>query len=136
MDENMDINQLDENIDQLEKEILKNREEIHNLNKKRDAINNHTLGQVAGKIAEKIVKDKLYQDENLENRYVYTNVDPRMVFEGVVLSNCDIDDGYLDTTMMGDNESDVLSITFNIKYDHELREIMNQDWKTLGRQSV
>lgn len=133
MDENMDINQLDENIDQLEKEILKNREEIHNLNKKRDAINNHTLGQVAGKIAEKIVKDKLYQDENLENRYVYTNVDPRMVFEGVVLSNCDIDDGYLDTTMMGDNESDVLSITFNIKYDHELREIMNQDWKTLGR---
>jgi len=133
MDENMDINQLDENIDQLEKEILKNREEIHNLNKKRDAINNRTLGQVAGKIAEKIVKDKLYQDENLENRYVYTNVDPRMVFEGVVLSNCDIDDGYLDTTMMGDNESDVLSITFNIKYDHELREIMNQDWKTLGR---
>ena len=129
----MDINQLDENIDQLEKEILKNREEIHNLNKKRDAINNRTLGQVAGKIAEKIVKDKLYQDENLENRYVYTNVDPRMVFEGVVLSNCDIDDGYLDTTMMGDNESDVLSITFNIKYDHELREIMNQDWKTLGR---
>lgn len=132
MDENMDINQLDENIDQLEKEILKNREEIHNLNKKRDAINNHTLGQVAGKIAEKIVKDKLYQDENLENRYVYTNVDPRMVFEGVVLSNCDIDDGYLDTTMMGDNESDVLSITFNIKYDHELREIMNQNWGSLG----
>lgn len=133
MDENMDINQLDENIDQLEKEILKNREEIHNLNKKRDAINNRTLNQVVEKIVEKIVKDKLYQDENLENRYVYTNVDPRMVFEGVVLSNCDIDDGYLDTTMMGDNESDVLSITFNIKYDHELREIMNQDWKTLGR---
>ena len=133
MDENMDINQLDENIDQLEKEILKNREEIHNLNKKRDAIKNHTLSQVAGKIAEKIVKGKLYQDENLENKYVYTNVDPRMITEGVVLSNCDIDDGYLDTTMMGDNESDVLSITFNIRYDRELREITDQDWKTLGR---
>jgi len=133
MDENMDIDKLNENIDKLEKEILKNREEIHYLNKKRDAARNNTLNQVVEKIAEKIVKDKLYQDENLENRHVYTNVDPRMVLEGVVLSNCDIDDGYLDTTMMGDNESDVLSITFNIKYDRELREIMKQDWKTLGR---
>lgn len=133
MDENMDIDQLNMDIDHLEDEILKRRDEIRDLVKKRESARNHALNQLVEKIVEKIVKDKLYQDENLENRYVYTNVDPRMVFEGVVLSNCDIDDGYLDTTMMGDNESDVLSITFNIKYDHELREIMNQDWKTLGR---
>lgn len=132
MDENMDINQLDENIDQLEKEILKKREEILDLSRKRTVARNHTLNQVVEKIVEKIVKDKLYQDENLKNKYIYTTVDPKAVTEGVVLSNCDIDEGYLDETMIGDNESEVLSITFNIRYDHELREIMNQNWGSLG----
>lgn len=132
MDENMDINQLDENIDQLEKEILKKREEILDLSRKRTVARNHTLNQVVEKIVEKIVKDKLYQDENLKNKYIYTTVDPKEVTEGVVLSNCDIDEGYLDETMIGDNDSEVLSITFNIRYDHELREIMNQNWGSLG----
>lgn len=132
MDENMDINQLDENIDRLEKEILKKREEILDLGRKRTVARNHTLNQVVEKIVEKIVKDKLYQDENLKNKYIYTTVDPKAVTEGVVLSNCDIDEGYLDETMIGDNESEVLSITFNIRYDHKLREIMNQNWGSLG----
>lgn len=133
MDENMDINnQLDENIDRLEKEILKRRDEIRDLVKKRESARNHTLNQVVEKIVGKIVKDKLYQDENLKNKYIYTTVDPKAVTEGVVLSNCDIDEGYLDETMIGDSESDVLSITFNIRYDGELREIMKQNWSSLG----
>lgn len=36
------------------------------------------------------------------------------------------------TTRIDDDESEVLSITFNIKYDRELRDIMNQDWNALG----
>lgn len=133
MDENMDIDQLNMDIDHLEDEILKRREEIRDLVKKRESARNHALNQVVEKIVEKIVKDKLYQNEDLKEKYIHTTVDPKMIPEGVILENCDVDeDWYLDTTRIDDDESEVLSITFNIKYDRELREIMNQDWNALG----
>lgn len=133
MDENMDIDQLNMNIDHLEDEILKRRDEIRDLVKKRESARNHALNQVVEKIVEKIVKDKLYQNEDLKEKYIYTTVDPKMVPEGVILENCDVDEDWqLDTTRIDDDESEVLSITFNIKYDRELRNIMNQDWNALG----
>lgn len=132
MDENMDIDQLNMDIDQLEDEILKRRDEIRDLVKKREYAKNQSLNQLVEKIVEKIVKDKLYQNEDLKEKYIYTTVDPKMVPEGVILENCDVDEGwYLDATGIRDDESDVLSITFNIKYDRELRDIMNQDWNAL-----
>lgn len=132
MDENMDIDQLNMDIDQLEDEILKRRDEIRDLVKKRGYARNQALNQLVEKIVEKIVKDKLYQNEDLKEKYIYTTVDPKMVPEGVILENCDVDEGwYLDATGIRDDESDVLSITFNIKYDRELRDIMNQDWNAL-----
>ena len=133
MDENMDIDQLNMDIDQLEDEILKRRDEIRDLVKKREYARNHALNQVVEKIVEKIVKDKLYQNEDLKEKYIHTTVDPKMIPEGVILENCNVDeDWYLDTTRIDDDESEVLSITFNIKYDRDLREIMNQDWNALG----
>ena len=126
MDENMDI-------DHLEDEILKRRDEIRDLVKKRESARNHALNQLVEKIVEKIVKDKLYQSEDLKEKYIHTTVDPKMIPEGVILENCDVDEDWqLDTTRIEDDESEVLSITFNIKYDRELREIMNQDWNALG----
>lgn len=133
MDENMDIDQLNMDIDHLEDEILKRREEIRDLAKKRESARNHALNQVVEKIVEKIVKDKLYQNEDLKEKYIHTTVDPKMIPEGVILENCDVDEDWqLDTTRIDDDESEVLSITFNIKYDRELRNIMNQDWNALG----
>ena len=133
MDENMDINQLNMDIDHLEDEILKRRDEIRDLVKKREYARNQALNQLVEKIVEKIVKDKLYQNEDLKEKYIYTTVDPKMIPEGVILENCDVDEDWqLDTTRIEDDESEVLSITFNIKYDRELREIMNQDWNALG----
>lgn len=133
MDENMDIDQLNMDIDHLEDEILKRRDEIRDLVKKRESARNNALNQVVEKIVEKIVKDKLYQNEDLKEKYIYTTVDPKMVPEGVILENCDVDEDWqLDTARIEDDESEVLSITFNIKYDRELREIMNQDWNALG----
>lgn len=133
MDENMDIDQLNMDIDHLEDEILKRRDEIRDLVKKRESARNHALNQVVEKIVEKIVKDKLYQNEDLKEKYIHTTVDPKMIPEGVILENCNVDeDWYLDTTRIDDDESEVLSITFNIKYDRDLREIMNQDWNALG----
>lgn len=132
MDENMDIDQLNMSIDQLEDEILKRQDEIHDLRRKREYAKNQSLNQLVKKIVEKIVKDKLYQNEDLKEKYIYTTVDPKMVPEGVILENCDVDeDWYLDVTGIRDDESDVLSITFNIKYDRELRELMNQNWDAL-----
>lgn len=136
MDENMDIDQLNMSIDQLEDEILKRQDEIHDLRRKREYAKNQSLNQLVEKIVEKIVKDKLYQNEDLKEKYIYTTVDPKMVPEGVILENCDVDeDWYLDVTGIRDDESDVLSITFNIKYDRELRELMNQNWDALDSQS-
>ena len=133
MDENMDIDQLNMDIDHLEDEILKRRDEIRDLVKKRESARNHALNQLVEKIVEKIVKDKLYQSEDLKEKYIHTTVDPKMIPEGVILENCDVDEDWqLDTTRIEDDESEVLSITFNIKYDRELREIMNQDWNALG----
>lgn len=133
MDENMDIDQLNMDIDHLEDEILKRRDEIRDLVKKREYARNHALNQLVEKIVEKIVKDKLYQNEDLKEKYIHTTVDPKMIPEGVILENCDVDEDWqLDTTRIDDDESEVLSITFNIKYDHELRDIMNQDWYFLG----
>ena len=133
MDENMDIDQLNMDIDQLEDEILKRQEEIHDLRKKREAARNNALNQLVEKIVEKIVKDKLYQSEDLKEKYIHTTVDPKMIPEGVILENCNVEEGewYLDTTRIRDNEADVLSITFNIKYDRELRNIMDKNWDAL-----
>jgi len=133
MDENMDIDQLNMDIDHLEDEILKRRDEIRDLVKKRESARNQALNQLVEEIVEKIVKDKLYQNEDLKEKYIHTTVDPKMIPEGVILENCNVDeDWYLDTTRIDDDESEVLSITFNIKYDRELRDIMNQDWNALG----
>lgn len=133
MDENMDIDQLNMDIDHLEDEILKRRDEIRDLVNKRESARNHALNQVVEKIVEKIVKDKIYQNEDLRRKYIHTTVDPKMIPEGVILENCDVDEDWqLDTTRIDDDESEVLSITFNIKYDRELRDIMNQDWNALG----
>lgn len=140
MDENMSIEQLDKNIEQLEKEIRNNRkeirdkkEEIRNINTKRNIVRNRTLAQIVEKIIEKIVEDKLYKNEDPKKRHILTIVDPNMVLEGVVLTNSKIVEDYLETTEIGDNDSDVLSITLNIKYDKELREIMDQNWDTIGK---
>lgn len=128
----MDIDQLNMDIDHLEDEILKRRDEIRDLVKKRESARNHALNQVVEKIVEKIVKDKLYQNEDLKEKYIHTTVDPKMIPEGVILENCDVDEDWqLDTTRIDDDESEVLSITFNIKYDRELRELMNQNWDAL-----
>lgn len=133
MDGNMDIDQLNMDIDHLEDEILKRQEEIRELGKKREAARNHALNQLAKKIVEKIIEDKLYQNEDLEKKHVYSTVDPKMVPEGVILENCNVEGGdwHLETTIIRDNEAEVLSVTFNIKYDHELRELMNQNWDVL-----
>ena len=140
MDENMSIEQLDKNIEQLEKEIRDNRkeirdkkEEIRDINTKRNIVRNRTLAQIVEKIIEKIVEDKLYKNEDPKKRHILTTVDPNMVLEGVVLTNYKIIEEYLAITEIEDNDSDVLSITLNIKYDKELREIMDQNWDTIGR---
>ena len=140
MDENMSIEQLDKNIEQLEKEIRDNRkeirdkkEEIRDINTKRNIVRNRTLAQIVEKIIEKIVEDKLYKNEDPKKRHILTTVDPNMVLEGVVLTNYKIIEEYLAITEIEDNDSDVLSNTLNIKYDKELREIMDQNWDTIGR---
>lgn len=108
-------------------EIDKKNDELRDLYKKRMMIKNHILNQVAGKIVDKIVKDKLYQNEDLQLNHVYIRHDPADYPEGVFIKNYEDDDGFLEKTNLQD-DADVLSITFNIKYDSELEEIMNQDW--------
>lgn len=141
MIDNMDIDNMD--INQLEKEIIKRQEEIFALKQKRKSIKNNTLDKnntlnsIAEKIATKIVEDKLYQNEDLDYNHVRINSQPHKFSEGVSIQNYREIDGYLEETEISDNLfSDVLSITFNIRYDDELRKIMKQNWKLLDNQKT
>lgn len=136
MNDNMDIDNMD--INQIEKEIIKRQEEIFALKQKRKSIKNNTLDKnntlnsIAEKIATKIVDDKLYQNKDLNYNHVRTHGQPYSFSEGVLIQNYQEIDGYLQETEISDNIfSDVLSITFNIRYDDELRKIMKQNWKLL-----
>lgn len=120
MNKDIDYNDVIEEID-------KKNDELRDLYKKRMMIKNHILNQVAGKIVDKIVKDKLYQNEDLQLNHVHIRHDPIDYSEGVFIKNYEDDNGVLEETNLQD-DADVLSITFNIKYDSELEEIMNQDW--------
>ena len=120
MNKDIDYNDVIEEID-------KKNDELRDLYKKRMMIKNHILNQVAGKIVDKIVKDKLYQNEDLQLNHVQIRHDPIDYSEGVFIKNYEDDNGVLEETNLQD-DADVLSITFNIKYDSELEEIMNQDW--------
>ena len=111
-------------------EIDKKSDELRDLYKKRSMIKNHILNQVAGKIVDKIVKEKLYQNEDLQLEHVHIRHNPVDYPEGVFIKNYEDDDGFLEETNLQD-DADVLSITFNIKYDSELEEIMNQNWYRL-----
>ena len=141
MSDNMDIDNM--GINQIEKEIIKRQEEIFALKQKRKSIKNNTLDKnntlnsIAEKIATKIVEDKLYQNEDLNYNYVRINSQPHKFSEGVFIQNYQEIDGYLEETEISDNTfSDVLSITFNIRYDDELRKIMKQNWKLLDNQKT
>lgn len=120
MDKNMNIHQLDE-------EIKKKNDEIHALYSQRDAARNRTLNEVMGRIFEKIDQDKLYQNEDLEKRYVHTAGDaedyPRA---GIFLKSYKDDGVFYGETHLGDDETDILSVTFNIKYDREVQKIMDE----------
>ena len=136
MSDNMDIDNM--GINQIDKEIIKRQEEIFALKQKRKSIKNNTLDKnntlnsIAEKIATKIVEDKLYQNEDLNYNYVRINSQPHKFSEGVSIQNYQEIDGYLEETEISDNIfSDVLSITFNIRYDDELRKIMKHNWKLL-----
>ncbi len=141
MSDNMDIDNM--GINQIDKEIIKRQEEIFALKQKRKSIKNNTLDKnntlnsIAEKIATKIVEDKLYQNEDLNYNHVHINRQPHKFSEGVSIQNYREIDGYLEETEISDNIfSDVLSITFNIKYDDELRKIMKQNWKLLDNQKT
>lgn len=141
MNDNMDIDNMD--INQIEKEIIKRQEEIFALKQKRKSIKNNTLDKnntlnsIAEKIATKIVEDKLYQNEDLNYNHVRINSQPYKFSEGVSIQNYQEIDGYLEEAEISDNIfSDVLSITFNIRYDDELRKIMKQNWKLLDNQKT
>lgn len=141
MNDNMDIDNM--GINQIEKEIVKRQEEIFALKQKQKSIKNNTLDKnntlnsIAEKIATKIVEDKLYQNEDLNYNHVRINSQPHKFSEGVSIQNYQEIDGYLEETEISDNIfSDVLSITFNIRYDDELRKIMKQNWKLLDNQKT
>lgn len=120
MDKNMSIHQLEE-------EIKKKNDEIHALYSQRNSARNHTLNEVMEKIFEKIDQDKLYQNEDLEKRYVHTVGDTEdYPYEGVFLKSYKEDYGECEETHLGDDETEILSVTFNIKYDEEVQKIIDE----------
>ena len=127
MEKNMDINQLDE-------EIKKKNEELRELHSQRNAAQNHTLNEVMGNIFEKIDRKKLYQNEDLEKRYIHTTGDLRdFPFEGVILKSYKVIEGYPEESELSNPLSAILSVTFNIKYDRELKNIIRKhNWKDLA----
>lgn len=126
MEENMDITQLDEKIKEKNKELR----ELHS---QRNAAQNHTLNEVMGKIFEKIDREKLYQNEDLSERYIHTAGDIRdFPFESVFLKSYKVIEGYPEESELSNPLSDILSVTFNIKYDRELKNIIRKhNWKDL-----
>ncbi len=125
MENNMDIYQLYH-------DLKKKQDELYDAKMKLNAANNHTLNKIVEQITYKIVKDTLYKNQDLDNRYVHTLNDPHDFSEGVFLKNYEeVGDKLREVGIRDDTFSDVLSITFNIKYDDELKEIMNQNWEVL-----
>lgn len=127
MEENMNINQLD-------KEIEKKNKELRELHSQRNAVQNHTLNEVMKKVFEKIDRENLYQNEDLEKRYIYTTGDIRdFPFESVILKSYKVIEGYPEESELSNPLSDILSVTFNIKYDRELKNIIRKhNWKDLA----
>lgn len=120
MDKNM-------NIHQLEAEIKKKNDELSALYSQRRTARNNTLNEVMGRIFEKIDQDKLYQNEDLEKRYVHTVGDAEdYPYEGVFLKSYKEDYGECEETHLGDDETEILSVTFNIKYDKEVQKIIEE----------
>lgn len=120
MDKNMSIHQL-------EAEIKKKNDELNALYSQRRTARNHTLNEVMGKIFEKIDRDKLYQNENLEQRYVHTvGTADNYPYEGVFLKSYKDDSSFYEETHLGDDETEILSVTFNIKYDKEVQKIIEE----------
>lgn len=126
MEENMNITQLDE-------KIKEKNEELRELHSQRNAAQNHTLNEVMEKIFDKIDQEKLYQNEDLDKRYIHTTGDVRdFPCEGVILKSYKIIEGYPEQLELSNPLSDILSVTFNIKYDRELKNIIRKhNWKDL-----
>ena len=127
MEENMNITQLDE-------KIKEKNEELRELHSQRNAAQNHTLNEVMEKIFDKIDQEKLYQNEDLDKRYIHTTGDVRdFPFEGVFLKSYKVIEGYPEESELSNPLSDILSVTFNIKYDRELKNIIRKhNWKDLA----
>lgn len=126
MADNMDLNQLDE-------EIKKKNKELRELHLRRDAARNHTLNGVMKKIFDKIDREKLYQNEDLSERYIHTAGDVNdFPCEGVFLKSYKNIEDYPEQSDLDSPLSDILSITFNIKYDRELKNIIRKhNWDEL-----
>ena len=127
MADNMDLNQLDE-------EIKKKNKELRELHLRRDAARNHTLNGVMKKIFDKIDREKLYQNEDLSERYIHTAGDVNdFPFESVFLKSYKNIEDYPEESELSNPLSDILSVTFNIKYDRELKNIIRKhNWKDLA----
>lgn len=127
MEENMNITQLDE-------KIKEKNEELRELHSQRNAAQNHTLNEVMEKIFDKIDQEKLYQNEDLDKRYIHTTGDVRdFPFESVFLKSYKVIEGYPEESELSNPLSDILSVTFNIKYDRELKNIIRKhNWKDLA----
>ena len=127
MDKNMSIHQL-------EAEIKKKNDELNELYSQRRTARNNTLNEVMERIFEKIDQDKLYQNKDLEKRYVHTVGDAdNYPYEGVFLKSYKDDYGEYEETHLGDDETEILSVTFNIKYDEEVQKIIDvYNWDELS----
>lgn len=127
MEENTNINKLDE-------EIEKKNKELRELYSQRNAAQNHTLNEVMKKVFDKIDRENLYQNEDLEKRYIHTTGDiTDFPFESVILKSYKVIEGYPEESELSNPLSDILSVTFNIKYDRELKNIIRKhNWKDLA----
>lgn len=120
MDKNMSIHQL-------EAEIKKKNDELNELYSQRRTARNHTLNEVMERIFDKIDRDKLYKNEDLEKRYIHTVGDAGdYPYAGVFLKSYKDDSSFYEETDLGDDETEILSVTFNIKYDREVQKIMDE----------
>lgn len=126
MDKNMSIHQL-------EAEIKKKNDELSALYSQRRTARNHTLNEVMERIFDKIDRDKLYKNKDLEQRYIHTIGDAGdYPYSGVFLKSYKDDYGEYEETDLGDDETEILSVTFNIRYDSEVQKIMDEyNWDEL-----
>ena len=127
MDKNMSIHQLEE-------EIKKKNDELSALYSQLRTARNHTLNEVMERIFDKIDRDKLYKNEDLAKRYIHTMGDAGdYPYAGVFLKSYKEDYyGECEETHLGDDETEILSVTFNIKYDSEVQKIIDvHNWEEL-----